>query len=427
MTPVPNNRPATREAYVQMPVQLLLNRQLSATAKALWCVLVDATYRAPSRKIGTRTRARLLRDLGMAGRDERTITRATAALAASGWLDVERRRVGDKTHNVYRPLQVPERGDGQAYVEVPRGALEQMRTAAVSAEQLRTLACWLHGCGRKGWTRDSFARFAEVYGTRYGTAREHRAVLVHCGLLEVQPMPGGPSITARPGALPDQWTPLAGGTLLSPSGPVDPAGRRHITPLADGTSPRWLKAPGKETSRKKNLPKEKPACGLSRRDLTSAVARTVEAPPPALQSKFDETRGKTARSASGRHREAEPVLAAILDVLAPMPTWFRPRVMDRLSRALDDGYGPRALVRAADEHFRAEAAHDRQHLAELQRMLGYLRSDVLAGACAECGQNSREGLAVEICPACNRDDATEVDPGELERLLSLLEPAQAVE
>jgi len=60
-------------------------------------------------------------------------------------------------------------------------------------------------------------------------------------------------------------------------------------------------------------------------------------------------------------------------------------------------------------------------------MLGYLRSDVLAGACAECGQNSREGLAVEICPACNRDDATEVVPGELERLLSMLEPAQAVE
>ena len=114
-------------------------------------------------------------------------------------------------------------------------------------------------------------------------------------------------------------------------------------------------------------------------------------------------------------------MAAVLDVLAPMPVWVRVPVRARLTRALDDGYGPAALVRAVEEHFDHEASGEGRHLAELERTLGYLRGDVLAGGCATCGQNPHDDFGREVCLTCHPERTDEVDPAALQRVLASLQ------
>ena len=113
------------------------------------------------------------------------------------------------------------------------------------------------------------------------------------------------------------------------------------------------------------------------------------------------------------------MLVQVLDRFDPMPTWVRARVLERLSAALTDGYGPRALVRALETHYDPLGAAEGRHLEQLGHVLGLLAGDVKAGACVMCGQDPADGLLREVCDRCH-PDAADVDPEALRRAVEQL-------
>lgn len=115
-------------------------------------------------------------------------------------------------------------------------------------------------------------------------------------------------------------------------------------------------------------------------------------------------------------RSSEQHLAAAGVLLARFPHGYRQQetkylrgTLRRLSRALADGYGPAAVVLAAQRHDQPEHNPTRT----LEHALRELAADVHAGACPECGHDP-DGPR-PICDACNPDRDT-LTPAELEAL-----------
>jgi hypothetical protein len=199
-TDVPRETPnAQRSPFVQLPTELL-TADLPATAVVAWCLL--AAHVRPGDPMAWPRRDNLMRRLGAAGRHLDRITDATTALVAAGWLEVHRVHHAGKTRNVYRPLRVPQPGDGSAYVDLPAKATDALTAGRIAPAELVALARWLDAAGSRGHTRRSLRDFAARYGVSIRTARAHRSALVAAGLLEARTDPGRRTITAVPGKLP---------------------------------------------------------------------------------------------------------------------------------------------------------------------------------------------------------------------------------
>ncbi len=396
---VPAPPPTDRAGYVQVPYRELLVDVVAGRLHPLdvtgWAALAS-----PIDGVVRRSRETLLADLGRRrNQDVGAVSAMTGRLAAAGWLDVTRTHRDGKTRNAYRVLRGPAPGDRRPYVELPRRALDAVRVGTIGPEVLLTLLAYLDAAGSKGWTSDTVATIAGCLGVTTRTVARHRRALLAAGLLDELVRAGHVPLTGRPRSLP---------TRLRPA-PVEAADPRHRT--ADGadtgpptgpTQDRRVVPPERETSRERDLP-----VVPSRRELTTAT-RASSPPPPASEDKSS-TRSRTERpTGSGRrlHPDATQLLA-VLPAFRGSP--YRWPLLRLLSAALDDGYGPLAIVRTADDVLGDEPTS--RHVPDLRRCLGVLRANVLGGACRSCARDP--GEVFEVCSTCHPGELDNVDPVEL--------------
>ncbi len=310
--------------------------------------------------------------LGRTG-DPHTVTRATTALAAAGWLTVDRVHSAGRTHNTYRPLRMAMLDDGRRYVELPVIALDAVSAGIIGPEHLRSLACWLDAAGREGRTRDSLAEHAARYGADVRTAKRHRSTLVAVGLLEVRQEAGKRTSTAAPGRLPP------------PPQTGDTDGRSPGTRMADHRGHGWqTEVPPVEVP-----PVEVPVSGSARRAPTASNVRgAATSTPPAPKPER-----------STRHPHTDAVVAQLPDTMRRIPDHYRRGIIRRIDQALTAGYGPAAILRAAN--ITAGTG-----VPALRAALAALSADTLTGACRTCGQHPDDGPSRHLCDACHPDQHT---------------------
>ena len=388
---------------VLLPVELL-TADLTATALAVWVILAE--HVRPGRPARV-TRETLMRRLGRDGAGPRTVSRAVSELEAAGWLKVTRIRARSRSVNLYQPLGTIGPDDSRRWVELTaahRAALQI--NATFTPHRLRTLARWLYLGGREGWTRDTLADYAERFGTSTDTAKRDRAALVAAGYLETRSERWQPTITAAPGRLPaarsdaSQPLPPPGGISGSPRGAEVAALGGHewhteVTPVE--VTPVEVTARG---------PARRARLGSSAR-----VAATTTPPAPRAET-ITEQNPEPVDQLDGPHdrdkHDSTQHLAAAGVVLANLPHGYQQQqdryrrgTLHRIARALAAGYGPAAVVLAAQRHDQPE--HNPTHTLELA--LRGLAADVLAGdACPECGHDP-DGTR-PICDRCNPDRDT---------------------
>jgi hypothetical protein len=294
-TDVPRETPhAQRSPFVQLPTELL-TADLPATAVVAWCLL--AAHVRPDEPLAWPSREYLMRRLGHAARDPHTVSAATTALEAAGWLEVDRVHHAGKTRNVYRPLCGVQPGDGRTYVDLPAKATDALTAGHISTAELVALARWLDAGGHRGHTRRSLRAYAARYGGSVRTAKRHRSALVDAGLLEVRTDPGRRTITAVPGHLPDP------SQLPAEPGPKTP----HRTPQTGAKNP---PSPGPKTlhHRGQKTPTEVP-----KRSTYIEVPLTPPNPPS------DDLAGRVGTTPTGEGSR-ELITTQPTPALDPLPT-----------------------------------------------------------------------------------------------------------
>jgi hypothetical protein len=346
-TDVPRETPnAQRSPFVQLPTELL-TADLPATAVVAWCLL--AAHVRPGDPMAWPRRDNLMRRLGAAGRHLDRITDATTALVAAGWLEVDRVHHAGKTRNVYRPLRVPQPGDGSVYVDLPAYATDALTAGRIGTAELVALARWLDACGHRGHTRKSLRDFATRYGVSVRTARAHRSALVAADLLEAGETPGRRTVTAAPGRLP---TAPETGAKNPPSPGPKTLHRPPPTPAEISASPRQKSPHHPGRNLRPEVPKRRSTyveVPLNPPNPPSDALTARIGPPPTGEGSRKQLITTHTTPALDPLPAADALLAALPTPIRADASRARASWRPHLARCLEAGWTPQRIVEVVTE------------------------------------------------------------------------------
>jgi hypothetical protein len=308
------------------------------------------------------------------------VSRWIRAAASTSWMDVQYSHDARRQRTMarYRLLGRPSADNGVEYVEAPAELFDRVTSGALDKNLFLAWLRWRAMMGAATSTNRSVPQFAERWEVSEATARRHRKALLKAeALIEVAAL-GSPSITALPVSLVRRRNRVDG-----------PVKNRESVP--SGT----VKSPSQESwpSVSPVVPKDISISPSAAADVQEVSRGTVTAASP--NHDRDSRPADTHPMATPR-RQASPSSLTAAGRLLPRFTpdlvscaaHFRRGIIRRAALFLDDGYGPEAVVRAANEL--TVGITDGNHCDAFRQALASLASDVLAGACKGCGRYTSE-------------------------------------
>lgn len=381
--------------YVQVPVEMLKEK---AETVLVVSMLARRLRSSSGGVVEGVLQAHLAYELGWIGRD--CDASAVVANRLSGWvrgaektswLDVQhsydaRRR---RTMARYQLWGRPSIDNSVDYVVAPVELFDMVRDGVIDKHGFLTWLRWRAVMGASSSTTKSVPGWAKQWGVSVATARRHRGALLKAGLLTEVTADGEASITAL-----DPSLASSGGSGAPKSTP-----RKNHEPPPSKTVSRPCQESGP------SLPTGVPK-GVS--VLASAVADVQEVTREAATT-ASPSQEPDPRDGTRKRRRASPSALAAAGRLLPRfradlvrcETHYRRGIIRRAALFIDAGFGPEALVRAANEL--TVDVIDGNHNDAFRTALATLAVDVRLGACRGCGRDVDD---FGHHPACEHAPAT---------------------
>ncbi|MEU4607557.1 hypothetical protein AB0F43_31620 [Kribbella sp. NPDC023972] len=366
--------------YVQVPVEMLKEKAETVLVVSMLARRLRASSGGVVEGV---LQAHLAYELGWIERDcdaspvvANRLSGWVRGAASTSWLDVQhnydaRRR---RTMARYRLWGRPSIENAVEYVVAPVELFDMVRDGVIDKHGFLAWLRWRAVMGSASSTTKSVPEWAKKWGVSVATARRHRGALLKAGVLTEIPSDGEASITALDPSL------ASSGSSESPDS--TPLKNHEPPPLKSVSRPCQESGPSVPTG----VPKGVSLLASAVADVQEVTRETATTASPSQKpDSRDVTQGRRQASPSAL-AAAGRLLPRFRAELVRCEAHYRRGIIRRTALFIEAGYGPEALVRAANEL--TVDVIDGNHNDAFRTALATLAVDVRLGACRGCGRDA---------------------------------------